>query len=338
MQPLRWPVLGVIRFLLALVVAAYHLGQQMGFTALTTCLSSFSAISAVLGFLVISGYSIAASHAKAPVGFYRRRLLRIWPLYILGIVAGCAVMYDTGASTGLHGMPPTGRILANLFFLQGWTSYSIMYNAVVWTLSIEVFCYLLTPVFARLSQAMLLTIAGFSALLYCAYPLLVEHPRLYHLLLNGQATAFFMWAWLLGFVAFRARNHALAALGVFGAFAVIAALNSADLRDRWIFTIGLVLLGIGATGKLRGPKWLASAGSLLGDASYPLYLIHMPFFFLLSRLTSAPASSAAILSATVILAGLLDKLYDQPVKRLFSRPPTGGLQIESPQLPVNPSP
>lgn len=309
----------MIRFLLALVVAATHLGQKMGFSALTTELSSFSAIAAVLGFLIISGYSIAASHEKAPAGFYRRRLLRLWPLYILAIVAGCAVMFNSGASTGFHGLPPTGRIVANLFFLQGWTSYSILSNAVLWTLSIEVFCYILAPVLARVSPILLVTIAGFSAVIYCAYPLIVENPRPYHLLLRGQATALLMWAWLLGFIAYRSPKHVLASLAVFGAFIVIATINPANLGTRWIFTIGLVVLGIGFTDKLRGPKWLATMGTLLGDASYPLYLIHMPFYFVLPRLTNMPMSAATLLALTVVLAVLLDRFYDQPVKRFFSR-------------------
>ena len=325
LQPLRWPILGGVRFLLALVVAATHLGQKMGFSTLTTQLSSFSAIAAVLGFLIISGYSIAASYDKARVGFYRRRLLRIWPLYILAILFGCAVMWDSGASTGFHGMPPTGRIVANLFFLQGWTAYSILSNAVVWTLSVEVFCYLLTPVLARLSPVLVMTIAGFSAMLYCAYPAMVENPRPYHLLLRGQAAALLMWCWLLGFIAYRSRNHAVAAWvifgksGGFGSLIDLATVNPADLGHRWAITIGVVILGIACTEKLRGPRWLAAFGTLLGDASYPLYLFHMPLYFVLPRIMRAPLSSAVILGLTVLLAVALDRFYDHPVKRLFTR-------------------
>jgi len=226
-----------------------------------------------------------------------------------------------GESAGIRGTPPVGRVIQNLFFLQGWTTYSIPCNAVVWTLSVEVFCYLLTPLLARLSQVLLLLIAGFSAALFCVYHLRVAPPFYYHLMLHGQSTALLMWCWLLGFIAYRSRNHALAALGVLAVFFVAAHFNGNDLGHRWVVTVALAVLGIGFTDKLRGPQWVAATGSFLGDASYPLYLFHMPFYVLFFRLTNASIPSMVILGLVVILAILLDRGFDQPVKRLFSPKP-----------------
>jgi peptidoglycan/LPS O-acetylase OafA/YrhL len=41
---------------------------------------------AVIGFFLISGYSIAASLQRSSKGFYRRRFLRIYPIYFFAIV------------------------------------------------------------------------------------------------------------------------------------------------------------------------------------------------------------------------------------------------------------
>ncbi len=65
-----WPMLGGVRFLLALIVAGDHLALFFPASELSYNLKSLSSLAAVLGFLVISGFSIAASYAKEPQGFY----------------------------------------------------------------------------------------------------------------------------------------------------------------------------------------------------------------------------------------------------------------------------
>jgi peptidoglycan/LPS O-acetylase OafA/YrhL len=88
---LFWPILGAVRFFLALVVVGAHLvwfdrsdevGRQLGM---------FSGIVAVIGFLVLSGFSIAASLERERAGFYARRFRRIFPLYALAIASAWAV-------------------------------------------------------------------------------------------------------------------------------------------------------------------------------------------------------------------------------------------------------
>jgi len=81
--PAQWSFLGLVRFLLALVVVCHHIKGWEGF---------FGGNGAVLGFLFISGFSIAASLEKEQDGFLWRRFARLVPVYLLAI--GLAVLVD----------------------------------------------------------------------------------------------------------------------------------------------------------------------------------------------------------------------------------------------------
>lgn len=283
MKPALWPLLGATRFYLALMVACAHLRSTDFFFARNPLVSAIDFIGgypAVLAFLVISGFSIAASHTKSPEGFYGRRLLRVWPLYLLSIVAGCATFYGYGGLAGVNGMPPTSQIIQNMFFLQGWSTCAIMANLPLWSIAIEVACYALTPIFARLSTPSLLLIAMSSEALYFAAPYLTEHPRPPLFMVHGQAVAVLMWVWLLGFIAYRSKRLASAAA------------------------------------KLSCPKWASVAGQRLGDASYPLYLIHSPLYIAIIRLEWHMSSLVALVLA-IGLAVLLDRYFDKPINRFF---------------------
>ena len=114
-RTMTWPILGAVHFFLALVVAAAHLPLYAASNSKVLVLQYFSGLAAVLGFLVISGYSIAASFAKQRDGLYVRRALRILPLYTVMIVL-IALLPDINKA---FGPPNRGQLLGNLFLLQG---------------------------------------------------------------------------------------------------------------------------------------------------------------------------------------------------------------------------
>lgn len=83
---IQWPVLGGLRFFLAWVVLCSHLRHSVPAGDLLMSFQNFNNFSAVLGFLLISGFSIAHSVSKATEGFYRRRFIRVYPLYLAAII------------------------------------------------------------------------------------------------------------------------------------------------------------------------------------------------------------------------------------------------------------
>jgi peptidoglycan/LPS O-acetylase OafA/YrhL len=321
MKPMLWPMLGAVRFYLALAVAASHLDPFCPGNRLERWFDDMGGLAAVLGFLIISGFSIAASEAKQPEGFYRRRLLRIMPLYVLALVASYACVRGFGgavrATNGEVFVAPTGAEWAkNLFFLQGFVTSSLKTNPVIWTLSVEVFFYVLAPVLARLSQPALAAIGlGALALFLAALPF---HLPSFAELRGGAAAALLGWAWLAGFIAFRQKDRLKAALAVLAI--TLAALDNyaGFLAVHWSLSIVLVCAAIGFGGRLKAPPAVAAICTRLGDASYPLYLFHLPVYLTMSG-WGLKRPALVFLGAAVAAAVALDRLLDQPLKRLIRR-------------------
>ena len=68
----KWDILSGLRFLLALMVAATHLSLNTD-PGPVRVLAAFGAFEAIVGFLVIGGYSNGSSSQKRPDGFFLRR-------------------------------------------------------------------------------------------------------------------------------------------------------------------------------------------------------------------------------------------------------------------------
>ncbi len=157
-QSHRWAWLGLARFCLASIVAATHLGGFVQSTAITFVGSA--AFEAILGFLAISGFSIAHSYLSRPEGYFKRRVLRIYPVFAASFVSSLLVFY---CYQGIK-YPPF-VILANLVFLNGIiTPVSIVWGS--WTLAIEVWLYCLAPFLARQTYR---TINGFVWISFAVY-------------------------------------------------------------------------------------------------------------------------------------------------------------------------
>jgi peptidoglycan/LPS O-acetylase OafA/YrhL len=100
-------------------------------------------------FFILSGFVLCwSSDANRSIGdFYRRRVARIYPSYF--VVATAFVAYDVFRS---HRLPATVFPVGVL--LQAWIPsdrYYFAVYAVLWTLSVEAFFYVLFPALLRLS-------------------------------------------------------------------------------------------------------------------------------------------------------------------------------------------
>jgi hypothetical protein len=102
----KWSILAGVRFLLASIVAFNHLAEYVSLGHFRF-IPMFGAFEAILGFLLISGYSIASSYVQQPRGFLYRRAKRIYPVYLVAIAATIVVTLTVG-----HGELPTLPALA----------------------------------------------------------------------------------------------------------------------------------------------------------------------------------------------------------------------------------
>jgi peptidoglycan/LPS O-acetylase OafA/YrhL len=87
-----------------------------------------------------------------------------------------------------------------------------------------------------------------------------------------------------------------------------------------------ILVYVGASGKLNS-KSSERVCKFLGDISYPLYMVHYPFMYLFyswvwkNELSFAEVWPMAIvlLFGNILLAWIVLKLYDMPVRKFFSK-------------------
>jgi peptidoglycan/LPS O-acetylase OafA/YrhL len=315
-----WAVLAALRFVLAMIVFDGHLGWLGLPSDLTAFLPRTSGRVAVLAFLLVSGVSVGHSFLERCEGFYARRFLRIYPLYFAAIVFTAFVMglvpapaRFPGWQLGSVGWP---TMAGNLLLLQGLAVIPLPYDGPLWSLSVEVWLYALTPLFARLPRAVLYGLMGAS--MFCfgflGGDFLGGVP--------GLGVLKWCWPWWIGFLLARdGRKIPAFALGLLGAgsFWANAELAAGGWQNPALFVLCLVAVLWADLVKL--PRIAQGLASFLGDASYPLYLFHLPMIILMFGRFGVRAEGA-FMAVVLASAALLVVFYEGLGKRVFWKPLT----------------
>jgi peptidoglycan/LPS O-acetylase OafA/YrhL len=329
---MKWKVLAGLRFFLAAIVLCYHLKDFVPQYS-NDWLCSFgrlNGLAAVLGFLIVSGYSIANSIHKEPRGFYQRRVFRIYPLYFCAILFSLIPFVFLGNKFTILGQdyyqPDVATVLGNFALLQTFFVDSLPSNIVLWTLSIEVFCYLLTPGLAKLNNRFLALLIGLSSTFYVLFPFLQKF------LITGSDLPFysrwkfgipfclFLWAWLLGFLYARIEKQSYVKLFVIGYGCVLIGLNSQHIGKIGILTYAMSALILVSASSLKLPPALLKIFDYLGNLSYPLYLFHIPTFILLYGV--GITSSFSLLFVAFLVSMAFYHMIDVPLRSKKAQSPS----------------
>jgi peptidoglycan/LPS O-acetylase OafA/YrhL len=332
----RWSLLAGLRFFLALVVAEVHLAPLTKSHGALSWLASFGAFNAIVGFLVISGYSVGGSFIKAPEGYLRRRFLRIYPVYFFSILLTAAI------SCWYLGNPlPSWAVMGwNLSFLnQILTPDSFVGPS--WTLALEVWLYCLCPVLLRQSPATLRYLCFGSFTCYVLYSFCRSglHFPYYSGLGGGLNLIFLSYAWLAGLMiadprcdrGFSLRILLILFALVPGTELMVQFASHLRHHDWSAFLTGdfiTALLHLFPLLLVWLVLWLPSRKSntgpfslllrFLGDVSYPLYLVHESLYaFLLSRGYRDPN---VLTAAAVLFSALVYLCIDRYSQRRHLRP------------------
>ena len=312
-----WAILAGLRGLFALIVLATHVDQFVPHVHWLKPLVHLNGFAAVLGFFVVSGYSIAHSIELSRKGFYTRRAQRIYPLYLLSYLLALLPFYLVGhvlpSVPGVHiyGPPSMKNDLCNLFFLNGFVSDRFLTNAPMWTLSIEISYYVLAPIFWRLPSMALLGIIGISGGLYYMHDHF--HINLMMDVKHGMPAAMLLWAWLSGFLFYRHRTNWWAQVGLIAIGTYLLSRFCQGDLDYAIVTYAVSMFVIITAPNLalteRWRKWL----SYSGEISYPLYILHYPTLIWLAAL-GVHRSTIPYLIAPVIVSVAAYHLVDVPLR------------------------
>lgn len=239
-------------------------------------------------FFALSGFVLTWSvrPGDTATGFWQRRFARIYPAYIVTLVAA---VFVTGVIQR-HPLP-AGPFLATVFTVQAWFPSSywyFSYNGVDWTIACEAFFYLLFPLFIRplaglsrtgrrrLQVLMYAVLVGFSLAAEATGVSWVAHQfpvaRLPEFVLGATLALDIARGEVL------ARGFGLRrclALGL--ALWVLTALPIPVLEGLPLVTIPVLLgLSAGALTDLAGQSSLLSRRAMVwfGEISYCFYLVH----------------------------------------------------------------
>ncbi len=305
-------MLAAVRFLMALAVVAYHMPVVRS-SDNVPILVEFGGLGCICGFLAISGYSIAHSITKQPKGFFVRRAWRILPIYYATMLFAVLPYLFT------KGLPPfrfpfpdftTSELVGSIFFLQCFATEKIPVFGPSWTLAVEWWFYMAAPLFVRARPWMLWVIVGISLVVQkegLAHGFFPVHDSKW-----GMPAMMLLWAWLSGFLFYRAPGWSAFLVVLVGFHAV----------SRWVdrspapYLIAAVAV-VSAKSLPPMPRFLARALNYLGDLSYPLYLVHVPMMAWVSRWTNW-FDPYAYIALALGASAFLYHVVDAPLRSRFS--------------------
>ena len=336
-----FPALTGLRFFAATAVLLFHFGAGFLERVHAPALAVNFVRNGFLGvslFFVLSGFILAHTYYRMPLrpaalaDFGVARLARLYPVYALALIVALPVLIQ----------PLTPAAAASvLVMLQSWTSplsgsgYAWVTQA--WTLSVELFFYLAFPfviagmrrlpfwavVAVTTAAAALMVGFGLPSITPSARPEQLT-PLMAHLPLPLLRTGEFVYGvGLYRLARDRPRlvsrfAHPLAeAAVVVAALAALALARDDHARAVFSVVIGLLIVQLTQARGLAGRVLSTPLMTLLGGASYALYLLQGPVRALCARLVRAPLDQFASPLLTLAAAILVFMVWEQPSRRLI---------------------
>jgi peptidoglycan/LPS O-acetylase OafA/YrhL len=303
-----WALLAFLRWVMAFNVMLFHLRGSFG-----RKIPLLGGKASVIGFFLISGFSIAHSYQEKPQGYLRRRFLRIAPMYTAAVLFAYFVVewIVPPPAYAEMGVVYTGAgfftFLANLFCLQDFAAVPLSYDGPLWSLSIEVFYYLFAPALFRCPRAVPLVLTVGSMALFGMSPGVYDF--------GGYMAGIFAWPWLVGFLLGQKGVNLTLPIGLGLLGAALIVFNRAYTPEALsVFTYATVFGLIIAGPHVHLPAIVRTIANFLGDLSYPLYLLHLPLAILL-YFRFGVRGYPALVSGIILLVIPMWWIFDEKLKR-----------------------
>lgn len=304
-------------------------------------------------FFILSGFYMAlildGNYRGRLSLFYSNRLLRLFPAYLL--VAACSFLILLLADA--HPFLPREEMLEGMRAAPGLFAWLLLSNMGIigqdalfllefaedfspvlapcpdcpilgfwtslvpqaWSIAMELWFYLLAPFLVRLRSATLLALAlaslGLHAAIAMAFP---EGPNMAHHFFPAQLHLF-----IAGLLSFRLHSVAGRLSPAWGLYALAltaaAIIGYRHMHDPWRFPLLASLLCLGTPlvfNAMRNVRW----DRLLGELSYPVYLVQFLVIALCDRFLDAPAPPLLTIALVLGSAALVYVVVDRPMTRL----------------------
>ena len=353
----HYPILDGLRGVAALTVVAFHLCEAHSTSHFDQIINH--GYLAVDFFFLLSGYVVAYAyddrwHKLTIGGFFKRRLIRLQPMVVMGMLIGAACFYfqDCALWPGIHAVPVWKMLLVMLVGftliplplsadIRGWNEMHPL-DGPGWSLFFEYIANVLYALFIRKFSKTVLTI-----LVVLAAAALIEYavnsktgdviggwsvePEQLRIGFTRMMYPFFAGLLLCRAAKLTRINNAFFWCSLL-LFAILAIPRIGDAEHLWmnglydsmaIILVFPVVVYLGAGGEIKsraGAKWC----KFLGDISYPVYITHYPLIYIytawVSRhhgITLNQALPHAMLTfGSAVLIGYISlKFYDEPIRK-----------------------
>lgn len=343
----RLIALDAFRFFAACCVVIYHynLNFELGLGRWSAAPERFYVM--VDFFFILSGFVIALSYGdRLSTGaelraYFVSRFARIYPLHVLTLAFLLAFIL-TGELAGFRSNDPgqwdLSKVPAHLALVHAWGFYDRLYfNTPSWSISAEWFAYLLAPLMFMVGRRLSLVAGlGLAVMAIIAFVLFRNWMGFVAPWTNATwdyglfrcAPEFFAGSVL-------ARAYRAGAFRFTPRWWMVWTLLGGvlvSLHFGWPDEIAVALFAalVPVTALAEGggePSVLMSrTAGRLGDASYAVYLLHMPmiipmaFFLRRAHLMGTPTAGAIAVAYLVVLVGvstLTHKYFESPMRRII---------------------
>ena len=355
----HYPLLDGLRGVAALMVVWFHIFEAFASSHLDQRINH--GYLAVDFFFILSGFVIGYAYddrwGKMSVGeFFKRRLIRLHPMVVMGALIGAAMFYTQGCEVWDVTKISVGALLfatlLNVFLIPATISGEVrgvgeMYplNGPSWSLMFEYIGNILYALFIRrLSTKALTALVAITGCGLAAYSiwgplgdLCVGFSMDSTNMIGGSLRLIF--AFPAGLLLSRVFKPCCVR-GAFwigaAAIVVLATVPRLGGAERlWLngiydavccIVVFPLLVYMAASGKTTD-KVSGRVCKFLGDISYPLYMVHYPFIYLYyawvknNNLSFADSLSGALalFFGSIALAYLCLKLYDEPARKWLAK-------------------
>ena len=362
----HYPILDGLRGVASFLVVIMHVCEAHSTSSLNMLLNH--GYLAVDFFFLLSGFVIGYAYddrwSKMTLsGFFKRRLIRLQPMVVMGSVIGAIFFYfqDSPIWPAIHTVPVWNMLLIMVIGatlipiptsmdIRGWQEMHPL-DGPAWSLFFEYIANILYALFVRKFSKTALSIFVFAAaVLLVQYAVTSDSGDLIggwsitslQLRIGFTRLLFPFFAGLLLSRQIKTTtvHHAFLWCSIL-LFIFLAIPRIGGETHRWwngLYEASVVILVfplivyMGASGKLTN-KLSTRICTFFGDISYPLYITHYPLIYTytawLSRHPHVPFSQAlprillTVGGAIVLAYGCL-KLYDEPVRRWLQKRQTAG--------------